>query len=46
MAMEDLPYYLKLCYLALYNFVNDTAYDVLKEYGMDVRHLLAREVQL
>lgn len=30
-AVEDLPGYMKLCFLALYNCVNELAYDTLKE---------------
>ncbi|XP_039161611.1 isoprene synthase, chloroplastic-like [Eucalyptus grandis] len=30
-AVEDLPGYMKLCFLALYNSVNELAYDTLKE---------------
>ncbi|XP_056171193.1 probable terpene synthase 12 isoform X2 [Syzygium oleosum] len=32
-AVEDLPDYMKLCFLALYNNVNEMAYDTLKETG-------------
>ncbi|KAI6672845.1 hypothetical protein NL676_000751 [Syzygium grande] len=32
-AVEDLPGYMKLCFLALYNSVNEMAYDTLKETG-------------
>ncbi|XP_052110780.1 isoprene synthase, chloroplastic [Arachis duranensis] len=32
-AVETLPDYMKLCYLALYNSVNDTAYSTLREKG-------------
>ncbi|XP_027172054.1 isoprene synthase, chloroplastic-like [Coffea eugenioides] len=32
-AMKDLPQYMKLCFLALYNTINDLAYDTLKEKG-------------
>ncbi|PIN03534.1 Terpinolene synthase [Handroanthus impetiginosus] len=30
-AMDQLPNYMKLCYLALNNFIHEMAYDVLKE---------------
>ncbi|KAF7815109.1 terpene synthase 10-like [Senna tora] len=33
MAMEILPDYMKLCFHALYNFVNEVAFDSLKENG-------------
>ncbi|KAK7310221.1 hypothetical protein RJT34_07601 [Clitoria ternatea] len=32
-AVNSLPDYMKLCFLALYNTVNDTAYAILKEKG-------------
>nr|G0Y7D2.1 RecName: Full=Alpha-thujene synthase, chloroplastic; AltName: Full=Terpene synthase 2; Short=LcTPS2; Flags: Precursor [Litsea cubeba]AEJ91555.1 alpha-thujene synthase [Litsea cubeba] len=35
-AMEQLPEYMKICYLALYNTTNDIAYEALKEEGLDV----------
>ncbi|XXG83142.1 hypothetical protein AAC387_Pa10g0967 [Persea americana] len=35
-AMEQLPEYMKICYLALYNTSNDIAYEALKEEGLDV----------
>ncbi|KAG8368606.1 hypothetical protein BUALT_Bualt15G0062900 [Buddleja alternifolia] len=33
-AIEQLPNYMQVCYLALYNFINDVAYDVLQEKGL------------
>ncbi|KAL2460387.1 cineole-1 [Abeliophyllum distichum] len=33
-AIERLPEYMQICYLALYNFVNEEAYDILKEKGL------------
>nr|BDN86179.1 isoprene synthase [Garcinia subelliptica] len=32
-AVKDLPDYMKLCFLALYNTVNEMAYEILKETG-------------
>ncbi|KAF3451715.1 hypothetical protein FNV43_RR07811 [Rhamnella rubrinervis] len=32
-AVNNLPDYMKLCFLALYNAVNETAYDALKDHG-------------
>lgn len=34
--MKQLPNYMKICFLALYNAVNEMAYDILKEQGSDV----------
>ncbi|KAL5839741.1 hypothetical protein ACOSQ4_012349 [Xanthoceras sorbifolium] len=35
-AMKELPNYMKICFLTLFNFVNEMAYDILKEQGFDV----------
>uniref|UniRef100_A0A6N2MM63 Isoprene synthase, chloroplastic n=1 Tax=Salix viminalis TaxID=40686 RepID=A0A6N2MM63_SALVM len=35
-AVGNLPGYMKLCFLALFNSVNEMAYDHLKEHGEDV----------
>ncbi|KAK7245201.1 hypothetical protein RIF29_40036 [Crotalaria pallida] len=32
-AIEILPSYMKICFLALYNFINDLAYETLRENG-------------
>lgn len=34
--MKQLPDYMKICFLALYNTVNEMAYNILKEQGHDV----------
>ncbi|KAL5839731.1 hypothetical protein ACOSQ4_012339 [Xanthoceras sorbifolium] len=33
---KELPNYMKICFLTLFNFVNEMAYDILKEQGFDV----------
>ncbi|KAF8409454.1 hypothetical protein HHK36_005530 [Tetracentron sinense] len=35
-AMQQLPHYMKICFLALYNSTNEMAYDILKEQGVDI----------
>nr|WAB71043.1 terpineol synthase [Mentha longifolia] len=30
-SIDQLPYYMQLCYLALYNYVSNLAYDILKD---------------
>ncbi|KAF5188750.1 Myrcene synthase protein [Thalictrum thalictroides] len=35
-AVEQLPDYMKLCFLALYNTINEIAYDTLKEHGLNI----------
>ncbi|KAF9610223.1 hypothetical protein IFM89_021416 [Coptis chinensis] len=35
-SVEQLPDYMKLCFFALYNTVNEFAYNVLKEHGFNI----------
>ncbi|XP_065876699.1 terpene synthase 10-like [Euphorbia lathyris] len=35
-AVEQLPDYMKICYLALHNSINEIGYDILKEQGFHV----------
>ncbi|XP_059627315.1 (-)-alpha-terpineol synthase-like [Cornus florida] len=35
-AIDQLPYYMKLCFLGLYNSVNEMAYDFLKDEGSSI----------
>ncbi|KAK1368454.1 (+)-delta-cadinene synthase [Heracleum sosnowskyi] len=35
-AIEELPYYMKICFLSFYNFVHETYYDILKEQEIDI----------
>ncbi|KAL6312510.1 hypothetical protein AAG906_033287 [Vitis piasezkii] len=39
-AMDPLPEYMKLCFLALYNSTNEMAYDALKEHDLCKSYLL------
>ncbi|KAK2987975.1 hypothetical protein RJ640_011238 [Escallonia rubra] len=41
-AMEQLPEYMKICYMALYNTTNEVSYIVLKEHGWSVRSYLQK----
>ncbi|XP_062151834.1 probable terpene synthase 9 [Alnus glutinosa] len=34
-AMEDLPQYMKICYVAMLNYVNEVVFDVLKDQDLD-----------
>ncbi|GMI77554.1 terpene synthase 02 [Hibiscus trionum] len=43
-AMKQLPDYMKIWFLALYNTVNEMAYDILKEQGHDVVSNLKKAV--
>ncbi|KAK1375192.1 Monoterpene synthase [Heracleum sosnowskyi] len=43
-AMEELPDYMKICFLALYNSIHEMAYDILKEKNLDVLAPLSRTV--
>ncbi|CAI9114756.1 OLC1v1015549C1 [Oldenlandia corymbosa var. corymbosa] len=35
-VMDQLPYYMKICYLAVFNAVNELAYDVLRDQGVHI----------
>ncbi|KAK1391710.1 (+)-delta-cadinene synthase [Heracleum sosnowskyi] len=35
-AMTELPHYMKICFMTLYNLVNEIAYDILMEQNIDV----------
>ncbi|KAH6801468.1 hypothetical protein C2S52_001932 [Perilla frutescens var. hirtella] len=35
-SIDQLPYYMQLCFLTINNFVDDTAYDVLKEKDINI----------
>ncbi|XP_058210688.1 tricyclene synthase EBOS, chloroplastic-like isoform X2 [Rhododendron vialii] len=41
-AVETLPDYMKLCFLALYNTTNEIAYDILKQKGVNIIPYLTR----
>ncbi|CAA2962208.1 probable terpene synthase 11, partial [Olea europaea subsp. europaea] len=43
-AIEQLPAYMKICYMALYNNTNEIAYSILKEQGRNVLPSLKRVV--
>ncbi|XP_058220233.1 probable terpene synthase 9 isoform X1 [Rhododendron vialii] len=34
-AVDDLPDYMKICYLAMFNFGNEIAYNVLRDHGLN-----------
>ncbi|KAI3769383.1 hypothetical protein L6452_00485 [Arctium lappa] len=40
--MEQLPEYMKICYMALYNTTNEICYEVLKEHGLSVLPFLCK----
>ena len=42
--MDQLPEYMKICYMALYNTTNDIAYRILKEHRWSVIEDLKRTV--
>ena len=43
-ALDELPNYMKICFLALYNFVNEVSFDFLKENGSNIFLHLQKEV--
>ncbi|CAK9178942.1 unnamed protein product [Ilex paraguariensis] len=45
-AVKSFPYYMKLCFLALYNTVNEMAYDTLKDKGINVIPILSKADEL
>lgn len=44
-ALKILPEYMKIFFLALYNTVNELAYDALKEKGHDILPYLVKAVR-
>ncbi|CAH2057417.1 unnamed protein product [Thlaspi arvense] len=45
-AVDDLPEYMKLCYLAMFNFGNEIAYHVLRHDGLNVLSCVKEEVRM
>ena len=45
-AMKDLPLYMKICYIAMFNFGNELIYDVLKNHGLDVSSYIKKGVRI
>nr|ART66980.1 (R)-linalool synthase [Magnolia champaca] len=43
--VDVLPDYMKICYLALYNFANEITYDTLKDHGCNVLPFIKKEWQ-
>lgn len=43
-AVNELPDYMKICFLALYNTVNEMAYEILKDNGQNVLVCLQKAV--
>ncbi|XVF01846.1 hypothetical protein REPUB_Repub04eG0124200 [Reevesia pubescens] len=43
-ALKNLPDYMKLCFLALYNFVNEMAYVTLRDHGENILPYLTKAV--
>ncbi|KAJ7981352.1 Terpene synthase [Quillaja saponaria] len=41
-AMDELPEYMKICYMALYNTTNEIAYRILKQHGWSIVEQLKR----
>ena len=44
--MEQLPDYMKICYLSLFNTTNEMAYHILKQQGINVLPYLTKQVKL
>ncbi|XP_020528586.1 (-)-alpha-terpineol synthase [Amborella trichopoda] len=41
-AMESLPDYMKICYLAIYNTNDEISYNIMKEKGWDIKNYLKK----
>lgn len=44
--MKGLPEYMKVCYLTLFNFVDEFGNDILKAHGLDITHYIREEVNI
>ncbi|XP_026443998.1 myrcene synthase, chloroplastic-like [Papaver somniferum] len=44
-AVENLPYYMKICFLALFNTVNEMAFEILSEQQFDILPHLTKSKQ-
>ncbi|XP_031480939.1 trans-ocimene synthase, chloroplastic-like [Nymphaea colorata] len=42
-VLGELPHFMKLCYLAVFNFINEIAYLALKKHGLDATEILKDE---
>ena len=42
--MDGLPHYMKMCFLALQNLVNEMAFDTLKEQGFHIIQYFKKSV--
>ncbi|KAI4347937.1 hypothetical protein L6164_008709 [Bauhinia variegata] len=45
-ALENLPDYMKMSFLAVYNYVNEIAFDVLKEKGFNIISYLKKGLEI
>ena len=45
-AVDQLPYYMKICFFALHNSINDMAFEVLKEQGFHIIKYLKKAVPI
>lgn len=45
-AVDQLPDYMKICYLALFNTTTEIVYEVLKEQGINVVIYLTKSVKI
>ncbi|CBI28980.3 unnamed protein product, partial [Vitis vinifera] len=45
-ALVDLPDYMKICYLAMYNFANEMAYDALRDHDLYILPYLKSQAEI
>lgn len=43
-VLEELPEYMQICYLAMFNFGNELACDVMKIHGLNTLSYIKKEV--
>ncbi|KAJ0112720.1 hypothetical protein Patl1_02084 [Pistacia atlantica] len=42
-AVEDFPYYMQICYFAMFNFADDLAYHILQHHGLNTLSYIKKE---
>ncbi|KAG8370954.1 hypothetical protein BUALT_Bualt13G0036900 [Buddleja alternifolia] len=45
-VLDQLPDYMQVCYLAVYNIINEVAYDVLKDEGYIIIKYLRKSIEM
>ncbi|KAG4120611.1 hypothetical protein ERO13_D11G154666v2 [Gossypium hirsutum] len=45
-TVENMPYYMELCFLAFYNSINEMAYETLRDHGQNILPYLRKVVRI